>query len=101
MPAEKIPAGRAPGMFSAPRGRSRQPMAKMTAPGLHDLQAPLPADAGDKQAVSLALQVHHRGGQPVGDLQLFRLFNKPGGVFRAGQLLLKGVQAKAVCGCTG
>ena len=32
MPAENTPAGRKPGIFSAPRERSRQPMAKMTAP---------------------------------------------------------------------
>lgn len=28
-----MPAGRVPGMFSAPRGRSRQPMARITALG--------------------------------------------------------------------
>ncbi len=33
VPAVKIPAGRQPGMFKAPRGRSRQPMASTTALG--------------------------------------------------------------------
>ena len=34
VPADQRPAGRVPGMFSAPRGRSRQPMANTTAPAL-------------------------------------------------------------------
>ena len=31
VPADQMPAGRVPAMFSAPRGRSRQPMASTTA----------------------------------------------------------------------
>ena len=41
-------------------------------------------------------QIQHHGVQLVGDIQLLHLPDEPSGVFRTGQLLLKGVQAEAV-----
>ena len=81
MPAEKIPAGTLPAAHGQHHGRR-----------FHHLEAPLPADAGDKQAVPLALQIHHGGGKPMGDPQLDGFLNEPGGVLRPGELFLKGVQ---------
>ncbi len=84
-PAEKIPAGPLP----AAHGQHHRF-------GLGNQQAVLAADRGYRQGFPLALQVHHGGAEQVGDGQLLGPPDKPGGVLRAGKLLLKGVQAKAV-----
>lgn len=86
-----MPAGRQPGMFSAP--------------------GPLPAAHGQNHRIGADLhesrfparhrqhpvpgQVQHHGVQQIRNLQLPDLVREPPGVFRPGKLLGKGVQAEA------
>ena len=88
-----MPAGRNPGIFRAPLGRSRQPMARMTAPAWRVKDAVVGVDGGYGP---IRRDVQYHGVELVGDLPLFYLRDKAGGVLRPGQFFLEGVEPEAV-----
>ena len=83
MPAENTPAGRKPGIFSAPRERSRQPLAKMSAPA-------------DRRDDLFRGNTQNHCAELVRDMQSLCAFFKARGVLRTRELLFKRVQTEAV-----
>ncbi len=86
------PAGRSPGMPSAPRLRSLQPMAEH-----HSLCLILAqAAAGGGGDNTVLRQAQHRGAGLVGDLALVHLINESLCILGAGQALAEAAQTKAI-----
>ena len=90
-----MPAQRVPGVPSAPRGRSRQPMASTMAPASKICTPVSRRDArsrGDRPSTDEHGGIASESRCPAPA----RTVNVPLGVFGAGQLLLEAVQAEAV-----
>lgn len=87
-----MPAGRNPGIFRAPLGRSRA-HGEDDCPGLEGKDAVVGVDGGYGP---IRRDVQYHGVELVGDLPLFYLRDKAGGVLRPGQFFLEGVEPEAV-----
>ena len=95
-PAVRTPAGRVPGIRMAPRVRSRQPIARTTAPRVDRRDAvALAHHAHAVAAVAVEPDAGDVGAGDEVDVAVDRLLEEALGVLGAGQLLLEVVQAEA------